>query len=190
MRSIQVSTTAITAGIKIDPEFRDLIPPLSPEEFDQLEKSVVARGLLSPLLVWKEEGILVDGHNRHKICTKHGIGFETVEMEFADRTSAMLWIIDNQFGRRNLPIITRVQLMERRKHLIKSRQGERTDLPPENDQTLRENSREVDRPSDQLAEMAGVSPKTYRAAKLILDAEEGKATHHMGCVRPYRGGGT
>lgn len=89
-------------NIIIDPEFRDLIPPLSPEEFDQLEKSVVGQGILSPLLVWKEEGVLIDGHNRHKICTEFKKPFPTKEISFDDREQVKRFIILNQLGRRNV----------------------------------------------------------------------------------------
>lgn len=151
----------------IDPEFKALIPPLAPEELAQLEVNIIKDGCRDPLVVW--QGTLIDGHNRHDICTRHGIAFETVERGFPDRTAAMLWIIDNQMGRRNLPIITRVQLQERRKHLVESQQGKRTDL----DATSGKNLPEVKtHPRDELAERAGVSAPTYRAAKLILEAEE------------------
>lgn len=89
-------------NIIIDPEFRDLIPPLSPEEFDQLEKSVVGQGILSPLLVWKEENILIDGHNRHKICTEFKKQFPIKELSFDDREQVKRFIILNQLGRRNV----------------------------------------------------------------------------------------
>ena len=46
--------------------------------------------------------ILVDGHNRHEICTRHNIPFKTVSMEFDSREEAMVWIISTQFARRNL----------------------------------------------------------------------------------------
>jgi len=156
-------------NITIDPEFKALIPPLAPEELAQLESNIVKDGCRDPLVIWEAFSVLMDGHNRHEICTRHGIPFETVKMEIADRTAAMLWIIDNQFGRRNLPSLTRVQLMEMRKHLVESRQGQRTDLLPTSD----ENSHKVKiKPSEKLAEMAGVGKDTYRACKLILDAEE------------------
>lgn len=48
------------------------------------------------------ESILVDGHNRYEICTRHGIEYETVEMVFESRDAAMLWMEENQLGRRNL----------------------------------------------------------------------------------------
>jgi hypothetical protein len=49
-----------------------LIPPLSPEEHDQLEHNLLAAGqALDPLACW--HGILLDGHNRHAICERHGL---------------------------------------------------------------------------------------------------------------------
>jgi N6-adenosine-specific RNA methylase IME4 len=87
-------------NIKIDPEFKALIPPLAPEELAKLEANIIRDGCRDPLVTW--QGTLIDGHNRHAICTRHGIEFETVEMEFADRDAAMDWMDANQLGRRNL----------------------------------------------------------------------------------------
>jgi 16S rRNA G966 N2-methylase RsmD len=105
--------------IKIDPEFQALIPPLAPEERQQLEANILADGCRDPLVVWN--GVLIDGHNRYEICTKHGIGFETVEKEFADRSEAIEWIIRNQFGRRNLTAYVRTQLALRLEETIAKR---------------------------------------------------------------------
>jgi hypothetical protein len=92
----------------IDPEFKALIPPLAPEELAQLEANILADGCRDPLVTW--QGILIDGHNRFAICSKHGLTFETVEMEFVDRSHAKEWIIRNQFGRRNLLPYVRTKL--------------------------------------------------------------------------------
>lgn len=61
--------------IVIDPEFRDLIPTLSEEELNGLEKSIVENGFnpAFPLIIWKGHNILVEGHNRYAICRKHNI---------------------------------------------------------------------------------------------------------------------
>ena len=49
--------------LKIDPEFQSQIPPLTDDEFKQLEENILKEGkLLSPLIVWNNT--LVDGHNR------------------------------------------------------------------------------------------------------------------------------
>ena len=53
-------------GFKIDNEFRDLIPALRPEELEGLEQSIKEDGCRDPLIIWEEEGILVDGHNRKR----------------------------------------------------------------------------------------------------------------------------
>ena len=50
-------------NLKIDPEFQNQIPPLTDDEYKQLEEDILKEGkLLSPLIVWNNT--LVDGHNR------------------------------------------------------------------------------------------------------------------------------
>jgi N6-adenosine-specific RNA methylase IME4 len=48
------------------------------------------------------EWILIDGHNRHEICTKNGIEFQVRCLEFESRAHARIWMRHNQAGRRNL----------------------------------------------------------------------------------------
>ena len=86
---------------RIDPEFKALIPPLSPEEYAQLEQNILsANKCRDPIILWNST--IVDGHNRFTICAAHDIQFEIEEMNFESRDEAMLWILDNQLGRRNL----------------------------------------------------------------------------------------
>lgn len=89
-------------NIKIDPEFRDLIPPLSQEELENLHTSISLDGCLAPLIVWKQEGILLDGHNRYAFCKKCDYDFQVTEIKLPHRESAINWIIKNQLGRRNV----------------------------------------------------------------------------------------
>lgn len=102
--------------IRIDPEFKALIPPLTVEEYAGLEESIVREGCRDALVLWM--GILIDGHNRYEICQKHGIPFETREIELDDRDEAIMWIIMNQFSRRNLPAYERARLALRLKPMI------------------------------------------------------------------------
>jgi hypothetical protein len=88
--------------IKIDPEFRDLIPPLSQDELENLHISISNDGCLAPLIVWKQEGILLDGHNRYAFCKKCDYDFQVTEIKLPHRESAINWIIKNQLGRRNV----------------------------------------------------------------------------------------
>lgn len=90
--------------IVIDQEFQSLIPPLSSDEYEGLEKSLVENGYQDwrePIITWN--GTIIDGHNRYNICDEHGIKFRTMEREFDSRDAAKIWIIENQSKlRRNL----------------------------------------------------------------------------------------
>ena len=89
-------------NLKIDPEFQSQIPPLTDDEFKQLEENILKEGkLLSPLIVWNNT--LVDGHSRYAILQKHPeIYFSTMPLRFENREEAVAWICRNQLGRRNL----------------------------------------------------------------------------------------
>lgn len=76
--------------------------PLTDEEKENLEASLLEDGCRDPLVIWKEEGILLDGHHRYDLCEKHGIDYDVVEKSLPSRTAAKDWVILNQLGRRNL----------------------------------------------------------------------------------------
>ena len=89
-------------NLKIDPEFQSQIPPLTDDEFKQLEENILKEGkLLSPLIVWGNT--LVDGHNRYEIVQEHPeISFSTMPFPFESREEVLAWICKNQLGRRNI----------------------------------------------------------------------------------------
>lgn len=87
---------------QIDREFQALIPPLTPDELDGLEASLIEDGCRDDLIVWKETGILLDGHNRREICLRLGIPWGIDEKSFPDRDHAKQWIMRHQLSRRNL----------------------------------------------------------------------------------------
>jgi hypothetical protein len=154
--------------ITIDPEFKALIPPLAPDELSQLEANILRDGCRDPLVVW--DGILIDGHNRHEICTRNGLPFETVQMPHADRSEALVWIIRNQFGRRNLPAYERARLALKMKELIaaqaKEKQKERKGDQPGATLQKSANLKPIDTRAE-LAAMAGVSHDTIAKVEKI-----------------------
>jgi hypothetical protein len=91
---------------RIDEELRSLIPPLSKEEYGQLEANIRQWGCLDPLKVWavpdSDDVILLDGHNRFAICCDHNVSYVTESVPLIDRAAAIDWMIANQLGRRNL----------------------------------------------------------------------------------------
>jgi hypothetical protein len=91
-----------TMAITIHPDLQTLIPALTTEEFHQLEANLLAEGCRDPLVVWHEEQVLVDGHNRLQICAQHGLDYRLHEVSLPDLDAAKAWMVSNQLGRRNL----------------------------------------------------------------------------------------
>jgi len=109
--------------LRIDPEFEGKIPPLTEEEFQQLESNILADGIvINPIIVW--DGVIIDGHNRYRIVGKHPhIKYTTCERTFSDRYEAIAWICKNQLGRRNLTPNQKKYLIGKQYEAEKLRQG-------------------------------------------------------------------
>ena len=86
--------------MKIKEEFKSTIPPLTTEEFKQLEDNCLSEGIREKILTWN--GFIIDGHNRFEIATRWNLEYETESKYFKDEDDVVLWMILNQFGRRNL----------------------------------------------------------------------------------------
>ena len=78
-----------------------LLPPLSGEQFSSLESDILENGCYAPMIV-NEDMILIDGHNRFRICEKHSLPYKMLVFSFADLLEAKQWALDTQKGRRNL----------------------------------------------------------------------------------------
>jgi DNA repair photolyase len=113
----------------IDKEIAVLIPSLSPEELARLERSILAEGCREPLTAWDDghRKILLDGHNRLRICRRHRVPYTIRCMKFADRDEAIRWVTEHQLGRRNLTPEAYAFLRGRLYNGMK-RQGSRSDL--------------------------------------------------------------
>ena len=94
--------------LKINQRYKDLIPPLSEDELRNLEESILAHGCRDAIKTWKNT--IIDGHNRYNICAKHSIPFKTTQLRLKSQNDAIVWIIDNQLGRRNLTNAARIDL--------------------------------------------------------------------------------
>ena len=103
-QQIKNSDQFIRENITIDPELKAFIRSLSAEEFSQLEENLLKEGVRDPLIIWKKNDryVLVDGHNRFNIASKHKLKFQFIVKEFADINEVFDFMISTQLGRRNL----------------------------------------------------------------------------------------
>ena len=109
--------------LQVNPKFEQIIPPLTADEFSQLEENILKLGRITdPIQVW--HGVIVDGHHRHKILQKHPeIEYSTFEMEFECEEEAIAWICSSQLGRRNITEIHRDYLLGKRYSVEKDLHG-------------------------------------------------------------------
>jgi len=167
--------------VKIDPEFQQLIPVPLTEELAQLEENLVSEGCRDPLVVWKEKDILLDGHNRFRICQNRKIKFKTVELSFENREAAKVWLIRNQFGRRNLTPYQRAELALKLKPLIAEKAKERQlgSLKKGNKNPVVQNSAPRSKTRDELATITGVSHDTINKTEKIQAKADEKTKHDL-----------
>lgn len=83
------------------PEMAELLPPLTGEQLAALETDILKNGCYSPVIV-NEDMVIVDGHNRQRLCEQHGLPYQMAVFSFADLLEAKQWALDTQKGRRNL----------------------------------------------------------------------------------------
>jgi len=106
-------------SLKINEEFRDLIPPLEESDFKELEQSVLSEGIRDPILIWNN--IIIDGHHRYGLAKKHGLEIKVKEIQFEDEDDAKIWILANQLSRRNVTPFVRAELELKREALYEAR---------------------------------------------------------------------
>jgi len=173
-----------TTHPKIDPEFRNLLEPLPDDCLALLEKSILADGCRDKMIVW--DGLLLDGHNRLAICIKHGLGYQTRDIELPDRTAALDWIDANQLGRRNITrehaSLVRGRLYNRRKgdpaaNLVQTKTDDtennsaETGAKPQSSPKA-QNAPSVGNTAEQIAAKSGVSAGTVKRDGQFVEARD------------------
>lgn len=151
--------------ITIDREFKSLIPPLTAEEFDGLEQSILSeKRCRDPLVLWKHgnKHILLDGHTRYSIiCSSKGIKHRTVVLpSIRNRKQARNWIIDNSLSRRNLTPEARDYLLGKRYKNEKGRVGR----PKKLEQNVPIST------SEEIGKEFGLTGMTIKRAEKFADA--------------------
>lgn len=138
------------------------IDPLTPDEHEALERSVLAEGCRDALVLWGD--VLVDGHNRYGICRKHGLPFQTVQNpRFQSIEDVQLWMIDQHLGRRSLSDFQRGELALRKREIVAERRA-RSEAAP----AVETESPVAEAPAALAPPMAPVPPQESLATREAL----------------------
>ena len=108
--------------IVVNEELKAYIDPLTPDEYESLERSLLAEGCRDALVLWGDT--LIDGHNRYGICRKHDIPFRTVQNDrFQSLDDVHLWMIEQHLGRRSVSDFQRGVLALRKREILAERRA-------------------------------------------------------------------
>jgi len=151
-------------GLKIDPEFAALIPPLTAEELAALEQNVLRDGVRDSLIAWDEKNILLDGHNRRVLAQRHSLAYRVKRLKFESRDEAKAWMVGNQLGRRNLTPDQASYLRGVEYRLTKKGVGEHGSTKRDQNDPFPEKTADV------LAKKHGVSAPTIKRDAEFADA--------------------
>ncbi len=156
--------------LKIDPEFEKVIPPLTKDEYHQLEENILDDGrIMMPIAVWGD--IIVDGHNRYHIAREYtDIPFSTTQLTFANRHEAIAWICKNQLGRRNLSDEQKAYLLGKRYSAEKQIEKQRDENGRFTPGGQNDHPEEKLKTSERIAKEIGKSEKHVRRAEQYAQA--------------------
>lgn len=161
----------------IDKEFEELLPKLTPDEFDKLEKGILKNGLLDPIKIWQdpdtEQWLVIDGHNRYKILKKNNIELRywcdykiLHEGELATREDVKQWMLEQQLGRRNLSEAERYEIVQKFKTVIQQKAKENQSSGGKGLSNLSKvNTRK------EMAKVVGVSEGTYQKMERVMESD-------------------
>jgi len=165
--------------IEILEELRDLIPPLQDLELEQLHRSIDSTsGPETPLKVWKEKDILIDGHHRYAYCTEKGYDYDVQYESFINIDAVKDYMILHQLGRRNVDPKTasylRGKLYKNRKQSVggqtpKQKEGDQNDPPISEPKGGAQNGHPV-KTAEKVAQETGVSKNTIKRDEKFADA--------------------
>jgi flagellar biosynthesis regulator FlaF len=157
--------------IKVKEEFKQLIPPLTKEEFKQLEDNCMKDGIREKIITWN--GFIIDGHNRFEIATKWGLDYQTESKRFDSENDVKEWMINNQFGRRNLSNYQRSVLALELESVFSERAREKQIEGGKNKVVQKSEQAPMERKAiTQISKVANVSHDTIAKVKVIQNQAE------------------
>jgi len=153
--------------LTINEEYEKLLPPLSPDQFKALERSILENGQIEPITA-NPKRIVIDGVNRLKICRAHDIKPKYVTRKFANELEEMKYIIETNLMRRQLTTFQRIEaalpLIKIERALAEKRKKAGKPL-----KDLDQNFGQGGRTLEIVADRIGVSDETIRQGLWLIE---------------------
>lgn len=147
----------------INPKIHNILPQHMEQEMLSMRESIADHGVIEPAIIWRGHNTIVDGHARIAIAEELGLNCPVIEMDFANETEVILWVIKLHLGRRNLSLFQRCELALKYRDAIEAEARERMLRGKAlSSSSTRGSTVQI------LADMAGVSYGTMRMANTVI----------------------
>jgi disulfide oxidoreductase YuzD len=161
---------ATKTKLEVSQEYASLVPQLSAEEYESLKQSIKENGLYVPIIV-NQDGIILDGHHRYKVCQELGIKEpKTLVKEFKEELDEQLFVIDCNLRRRQLNNFQRTELALKSKSILTEIAKKNMSLGGKGSKDLEALSLGEKGVAEEIGKIAGVSHETVRKADKLLDS--------------------
>ena len=163
-------STIKVGKLKVNEEYRKLLPPLPPAEYGALENSIRENGLYVPLVV-NPEGVVLDGNHRYKACMELKIEPKYEVRKFDNPLEEKKFVIESNLTRRHLNTFQRIEvalpLIEIERELAKNRKL--STLKKGNELPDTQNFGERGESLKIIADRIGVSHEILRQALYVME---------------------
>jgi ParB-like chromosome segregation protein Spo0J len=163
--------------IKINPEYKALIPELLDDEYENLKESISKNGY------WEEYPIIVndnyeilDGHSRWKACQELGIQPTIKVKHFESKEEEMRFVIETNLNRRHLNAFQKAELALKLIELEKTKRGRKPKEEIFTDSVKISTSSELPKVDTWqiVSDKLGVSRDTIEKAKAVIEKGDEK----------------
>jgi protein gp37 len=142
---------------------------INPQVLGRIQEDMEHHGYdaSQPIVMWAEQGVVVDGHTR--LAAAKNLGLEEVpvyEKSFADEDAALAHAIGNQRNRRNLTeeeILRCIEALDRRKQRGGDRGNQYTGK-----KVAKAPNGAIGKSAQETAKMVGVSPRKVERTRTVL----------------------
>jgi ParB-like chromosome segregation protein Spo0J len=182
-KAVKEDEYTIKNNIKVLPEIEAFIPALSEEEYRQLELNIKEDGCRTPLVLWRNgaEYVMVDGHNRYRICQALNKDFKIeVRDDFNDLDDVKEWMLANQFGRRNLTKIQIAKIRGMHYNQMKQKLGGYDNIEKGKESKVQNapSIEDVANTAEKVGKLHKVNPSTIKRDAMIATGLEKLSLHN------------
>lgn len=156
------SKNDIKLHLTISPEYSALVPPLSKWDYEILKQSIKEHGQDNPIVI-NEKGVILDGHNRFRICQELGIQPRTEVRSFKNKSEEKDFVVRTNLDRRQMSEFEKAEIGYRYyEPLEKQRAKNRI-------KTGKVVKGERGKTNEIVASRVGLSSTTYMRARTIIE---------------------